>query len=255
MRLNRTGLVYWTSQDRVTRTTITTVIMTVTATVLVQCARTPAPAPSISAPIGSGISPSTAVPAVLPNRAAAVFPISRAELGATWRPECPIAPDALRRVELDFIGFDGQLHRGDLVVNRTVVDDVVAIFGQLLRLRYPIEKMRNVDRYPGADDELSMEDNNTSAFNCRPLPHSDSWSQHAFGLAVDLNPLINPYIDVAGDLQPRNAGRNLDRRLTAPGMLHNGDPAVLAFTDRGWTWGGSWRNPIDYQHFQRHAVS
>lgn len=241
--------------DPVTRITAAAAVVTVTAVgaALVQCA--PAPAPSVSAPNVPGISPAMTASAVVPNRAAAVFPISRAELGASWRPECPVAPDALRRVELDFIGFDGRLHRGDLVVNRMVVDDVIAIFGQLLRLRYPIEKMRSVDEYPGADDELSMQDNNTSGFNCRPLPHSDSWSQHAFGLAVDLNPLINPCLDAAGDLQPKNAGRHLDRRRSDPGMLHKGDPAVLAFTDRGWTWGGSWRNPIDYQHFQRHAVS
>lgn len=255
IRLNRADLAWWTRKGRVTRITFTATLATAAAAVLVQCGPRPAPAPSVSAPISPAISSSTASSAVVPNRAAAVFPVSRAELGASWRPDCPVAPEALRRIELDYIGFDGHLHRGDLVVNQIVVDDVVAIFGQLVRLRYPIEKMRNVDHYPGADDELSMEDNNTSAFNCRPLPHSGSWSQHAFGLAVDLNPLINPYIDAAGDLQPKTAGRNLDRRRTDPGLLHNGDAAVLAFTDRGWTWGGSWRNPIDYQHFQRHPVS
>lgn len=235
-----------------TRFRTTATVVTVAAAALVQCA--PAPAPPISTPTSPSHSPSTTAPAVEQHRAAAVFPVTPAELGATWRSDCPVAPEALRRVELDYIGFDGQFHRGDLIVNHAVVDDVVAIFGQLLRLRYPIEKMRNVDHYAGADDELSMEDNNTSAFNCRPLPHSDSWSRHAYGLAIDLNPLINPYIDKAGDLQPKNAGRYLDRRRTDPGLLHNGDPAVLAFTDRGWMWGGAWRNPIDYQHFEQRPV-
>jgi hypothetical protein len=113
--------------------------------------------------------------------------------------------------------------------------------------------MQTVERYPKADDELSMEDNNTSAFNCRPIPSGKSWSLHAYGRAVDVNPLINPYITKSGDLQPKTAAAAyLDRSRTDPGILHAGDPAVRAFTDRGWIWGGSWHNPIDYQHFEHH---
>ena len=175
--------------------------------------------------------------------------VTAADLGATWRPECPVAPASLRRVELDYLGFDGGTHRGQLVVNKDVVDDVIAIFGDLERLRYPIEMMRTVDHYPGADDELSMRDNNTSAFNCRAL--GDGWSLHAYGRAIDINPLINPYIDAAGDLQPATAARYLDRRRDDLGLLHDGDAAVRAFTSRGWRWGGDWSNPIDYQHFER----
>ena len=243
---------YWTG-GRAARIAVATTLVTVTAAALVQCAPAPAPVRSSSAPVP--VLPSPATPAIAQDRAAVISPVTPVELGASWRPDCPVAPAALRQVELDYVGFDGRLHRGELIVHEMAVDDVVNIFGQLRRLRYPIERMRNVDRYAGADDELSMEDNNTSAFNCRPLPHSDSWSRHAYGMAIDLNPLINPYIDGAGDLQPNNAGRYLDRRRTDPGLLHNGDPAVLAFTDRGWTWGGAWRNPIDYQHFERRAVS
>ena len=131
-----------------------------------------------------------------------------------------------------------------------MVTDVIAIFGELARQRYPIAKMQTVEHYPKADDELSMQDNNTSAFNCRPMPSGTSWSLHAFGRAIDVNPLINPYITKSGDLQPKNAAAYLDRRRTDPGILHAGDPAVRAFTDRGWIWGGGWRNPIDYQHFE-----
>jgi hypothetical protein len=127
---------------------------------------------------------------------------------------------------------------------------VVEIFGRLAEQRYPIEKMQTVENYRGAEDELSMRDNNTSAFNCRPLPGSDNWSLHAYGRAIDLNPLVNPYIDGAGNLEPATAGRYLDRTLADPALLKPGDPAVLAFTDRGWRWGGAWRNPIDYQHFE-----
>jgi len=153
-------------------------------------------------------------------------------------------------VELDYVGPDGGIHRGAMVVHRDVVDDVIAIFGQLAQLRYPIAKMQTVENYPGAEDELSMRDNNTSAFNCRPLPGGTGWSLHAYGRAIDVNPLVNPYIDSGGDLQPKTAGRYLDRGVAAPGLLSAGDPAVRAFTDRGWRWGGAWRDPVDYQHFE-----
>ena len=168
----------------------------------------------------------------------------------SWRPGCPVGPERLRRVEVNYIGFDGQTHRGELVVHEDVVADVIAIFEQLHRLRYPIAKMRTVDHYPGAEDELSMEDNNSSAFNCRPLPSGRGWSLHAYGRAIDVNPLLNPYIDSRGNLEPTTAAPYLDRNRTDPGMLHAGDPAVRAFTDRGWRWGGYWRTPKDYQHFE-----
>jgi len=233
--------------------TVAVTVWTMTAVVSVQCAPAPSPTPSPSPSPTPTIQTSLSVSPTVTTTAtpAAVLPVTAAELGSTWKPGCPMPPERLRRVELDYIGFDGHLHRGDLVVNEELVDDVIAIFGELQHLRYPIAKMRTVDHYAAADDELSMEDNNTSAFNCRPLPHSDSWSLHAYGRAIDLNPLINPYIDIRGDLQPRNAGVYLNRDRTDPGMLHPGDPAVRAFTDRGWRWGGQWRNPIDYQHFER----
>lgn len=173
------------------------------------------------------------------------------ELGASWRPGCPVGPEQLRRVEVNHIGFDGQTRRGALIVNRDLVPEVIAVFEQLYDLRYPIEKIQTVERYPGAEDELSMQDNNTSGFNCRGIPGTDSWSQHAYGRAIDLNPLLNPFIDSAGRFEPANAAAYLDRSRTDPGLLHPGDPAVLAFTDRGWQWGGDWTTPIDYQHFER----
>ena len=129
--------------------------------------------------------------------------------------------------------------------------DVIAIFDQLYRLRYPIEKMQTVDHYADANDELSMEDNNTSAFNCRLIPGTDQWSPHAYGRAIDINTLLNPCLYASGYFEPQNAAAYLDRSRTDPGLLHNGDPAVLAFTDRGWRWGGDWNAPLDYQHFER----
>ncbi len=189
--------------------------------------------------------PAAASPAV-----AVVTGVSAADLGSTWRPECPVGPADLRRVELGYTGFDGQSHRGALVVHRAVVEEVIAIFEVLQQLHYPIARMQTVDHYPGAQDELSMEDNNTSAFNCRHLPGSADWSPHAYGRAVDLNPLINPYIEAGGHLEPTTAARYLDRNRDEPGILRADSPAVAAFTARGWRWGGAWRNPVDYQHFE-----
>ncbi|BBY80258.1 hypothetical protein MPUL_14160 [Mycolicibacterium pulveris] len=208
----------------------------------------PPPASSEASPPPSTSAPSPPSPTPV---GPAVHPVTAADLGASWRPGCPLGPERLRRVELDHIGFDNQPRRGELIVHEDLVDEVIAIFADLYRLGYPIEKMRTVEVYPNADDELSMRDNNTSAFNCRDIPGSGQWSWHAFGRAIDVNPLLNPYIDAAGDLQPANAEVFLDRNRIDPGLLHDGDPAVAVFTDRGWVWGGNWRTPKDYQHFER----
>ncbi|MBP1819208.1 hypothetical protein J3E61_002771 [Mycobacterium sp. OAE908] len=220
--------------------------LTLAGAVLVQCGSAPAPAPSPPSPTAHGPSATTPPPAAAPIR-----PVTAAELGPSLRPGCPIDPDQLRRVEVDYLGFDGQAHRGALIVNEDLAADVVAIFGQLLALHYPIDKIRTVDNYPDADDELSMEDNNTSAFNCRDIPGTGHWSQHAFGRAIDLNPLLNPEIDRTGAIQPKTAAPYVDRNRADPGILHAGDPVVRVFTDRGWRWGGDWTTPVDYQHFER----
>ena len=223
------------------------VTLAVAAAVLVQCSSPPPPPAPTLPPFIATPSPSATPPAA----PATINPVITADLGVSWRPGCPIDPRHLRRVEVNYIGFDGQIHRGDLIVHEDLAAEVVAIFQELLQLRYPIEKIRTVDTYPAADDELSMEDNNTSAFNCRDIPGTGRWSPHAFGRAIDLNPLLNPYIDRTGAFQPKNAAPYLDRNRIDPGLLHAGDPAVRVFTDRGWRWGGSWRTPIDYQHFER----
>ena len=233
------------SPSGVFRRIATLAVLATAGAALVQCTSAPPPPlatspPSVARPSPSFPAPPSASAPPAPA-AATVHPVTAAELGASWRPGCPLEPGRLRRVEINHIGFDGQTHRGELIV----------IFEQLHRLRYPIGKIRTVDRYPAADDELSMEDNNTSAFNCREIPGTGRWSQHAYGRAIDLNPLLNPYIGRAGAFQPKNAGPYLDRSRIDPGLLHDGDPAVHVFTDRGWRWGGYWRTPIDYQHFRR----
>ncbi|HUH68801.1 MAG TPA: M15 family metallopeptidase [Mycobacterium sp.] len=216
--------------------------------VLVQCSAALPPPAATPSPSAAASSSASAPPA---PAGATVEPVTAAELGASWRPGCPVEPERLRRVGVDHIGFDGQTHRGELIVHEDLVAEVITIFEQLYQLGFPIEKIRTVDHYRAADDELSMEDNNTSAFNCRGIPGTNQWSQHAYGRAIDLNPLLNPCIYASGAFQPQNAATYLDRSRTDPGLLHNGDPAVHVFTDRGWRWGGYWTTPIDYQHFER----
>jgi hypothetical protein len=220
---------------------------------LVQCAVGPprhaaTPSPSVTSSPSASAALTSAPTAPVGGT---VEPVTAAELGATWRPGCPVEVGQLRRVGVDHIGFDGQTHRGELIVHEDLVPEVIAIFDQLHRLGYPIEKIRTVDHYAAADDELSMEDNNTSAFNCRSIPGTTKWSPHAYGRAIDLNPLLNPCLYASGYFEPQNASAYLDRGRTDPGLLHNGDPAVHVFTDRGWRWGGEWTAPLDYQHFER----
>jgi hypothetical protein len=182
--------------------------------VLVQCTGAPPPFAVRPALLATVSSAANAPPA--PAKAT-VQPVTAAELGASWRPGCPVEPTQLRRVDVDHIGFDSQTHRGQLIVHEDLVPEVITIFEQLYRLGFPIEKIRTVDHYPAADDELSMEDNNTSAFNCRGIPGSNQWSPHAYGRAIDLNPFLNPCIYASG-VFAHNAAADLDRSRTDPGL-------------------------------------
>jgi hypothetical protein len=164
-----------------------------------------------------------------------------------WHAGCPVAISDLRLVTLTYWGFDGRPHDGQLVVNRDAVRPVVRAIRSLYDVRFPIRQMVLVDRY-GANDKRSMGADNTSAFNCRLVEHSTSWSEHAYGRAIDINPLENPYIVGKQVLPP--AGRAFtDRSLRRKGMIHGGDAVVRAFAAVGWRWGGSWASPKDYQHF------
>ncbi|OLF05130.1 peptidase M15 [Actinophytocola xinjiangensis] len=192
----------------------------------------------------------TTAPATADAFVATVHRVTADDLGASWRDGCPVPPEDLRLVTLTHVGLDGRTHRGQLVVATGVTPDVVNIFRTLYRERYPIERMRTVDHYD-ADDDLSMADNNTSAFNCRPITGGTAWSNHSYGRAIDLNPQLNPYISASGEVLPPNGAPYADRTRTDPGLIHAGDPTVRAFARHGWDWGGYWTSPIDYQHFER----
>lgn len=207
-------------------------------------------AAALTAQCGAPAPPAPPAPPPAPRFTAQVEPVTAQRLGASWRPECPVTPEQLRLVRLTHFGADGREHTGELVVNADRVPQTIAAFRRLHELRFPIERMRTPEHYPGASDELSMRDNNSSAFNCRPIEGSGGWSHHAYGRAIDINTRVNPYASSEGLVQPADAGPYLDRSRRDPGMLHPGDPAVRAFTDAGWTWGGQWRDPKDFQHFE-----
>ena len=169
--------------------------------------------------------------------------------GVSWRPGCPVGLDRLRVVTLDHWDFAGEVRRGVLVVRADVADEVAAIFGGLFRAGFPIRRMAPVDQYDG-DDFTSIEADNTSAFNCRPATGSSEWSHHAYGLAIDLNPLENPYV-LDGRTSHDRSTRFLDRSRQGRGVIVDNGPVVRAFRDAGWHWGGDWSNPVDYQHFSK----
>ncbi|MCG7287916.1 M15 family metallopeptidase [Cellulomonas sp. ACRRI] len=187
--------------------------------------------------------------ATAPGYAGTVGPITpelAARMSSSWRAGCPVPLTDLRYVTVTYRDVDGGAATGELVVHADVADSVVAVFGELFALGYPIRSMRLVDDFGGSDD-ASMAADNTSAFNCRPISRGTGWSEHAYGRAIDLNPVENPY--VRGSLVLPPEGVPFADRPDAPGVLHAGDPVVRAFAAHGWRWGGDWASPVDYQHF------
>ena len=170
-------------------------------------------------------------------------------LRESWRPGCPVGPENLRIVRVRYWGFDGVRRTGALIVHHTVAHDVGRAFGRLYDARFQIKNITPVHSYRGSD-ALSMADNNTSAFNCRRVTNGTSWSEHSYGTAIDINPMQNPYVTSSGTILPPRAGAWVSRPRV-PGVIHGGDRVVQAFAEIGWSWGGHWTNPKDYQHFSR----
>jgi hypothetical protein len=174
-----------------------------------------------------------------------ITPALRRRLGSTYKAGCPVPPSGLRYVSLVFRGFDGKPHTGELVVNAHAAASVVRVFRRLYALRFPIEQMSLP--VEGATRPTG-DGNDTVSFNCRLVRTSTRLSAHAYGLAIDVNPFQNPYHK--GDLVlPELASAYLDRGWVRPGMFEPGSAAVRAFTDEGWTWGGTFRSLKDFQHF------
>lgn len=170
---------------------------------------------------------------------------------STWTPGCPVAAGDLSWVRLTFWGFDDRRHTGELLVNRTVADDVVRAFGDLYAARFPIEQMHITTRAEQSAPPTG-DGNDTSAFNCRPVRgQTTGFSEHAYGLAVDVDPFQNPY--TKGDVVlPELATSYVDRGDVRPGMILPDGPVVAAFRRIGWGWGGAWHSLQDRQHFSLH---
>ena len=174
--------------------------------------------------------------------------LSEEMIPTSWRQGCPVGLDQLRLLTFPHIDFDGVVQTGRVFVNADHAENIGSVFQQLFAARYPVQRIALVDEY-GGDDGASMRANNTSAFNCRPVgTGSGAWSNHAFGMAVDLNPLMNPLVQ-GSFVDPPEGAEYLDGADVRPGMIVAGDPAVAAFADIGWIWGRTWSSLKDYQHF------
>ncbi len=191
-----------------------------------------------------------AAPAAHTSRyAVSVSRVTAAELRYSYRPGCPVPPSGLRLVHLKYWGFDGHSHTGGIVVNEAVVPAVETVFETLYAKHFPIRSMEPIDAFHG-NDNRSMAADNTSGFNCRYAVTTGpkQWSAHAYGDAIDVDPLENPYL-LAGRVYPPRGKPYLDRAAARPGMAEPGGVLNDAFAAVGWQWGGRWTGSPDYQHF------
>ncbi len=242
------------SDDGTTRSSTTSSPSTSAATTTTDATTTTVTSTTTAAPTTSPPTPAstTPPPPPLPPPAppfqSSIESITVEQLGSSWRPDMGCtAPDQLRTVNVSHWGYDGQVHQGRLVVAASQAERIVAVFRDVYAARFPIERMVPIDAY-GGDDQASMRANNTSGFNCRTVAGTSRLSQHGFGLAVDVNPLMNPYVK-GSTVDPPEAAPYADRSRRDAGMIKGGDAVVKAFAAQGWRWGGYWSSGQDYQHF------
>jgi poly-gamma-glutamate synthesis protein (capsule biosynthesis protein) len=181
-----------------------------------------------------------------------IGPDLRDRMRFSYRPGCPVSPRDLRYVRMSFVRFDRSADTGEMVVHKTYAKSVVKVFQRLYESRWPIRRMRLVDDYRG-DDDASLAANNTSGFNCRSVSGGEGWSEHAYGRAIDINPVQNPYV-YDSVVSPPSGRRftDIDRSGAGQvprGVIRSGDVVVSAFRRIGWEWGGDWTSAKDYQHF------
>ena len=166
----------------------------------------------------------------------------------SWREGCPVELADLRVVRVRHWNDSGRVVDGELIVHRDHAEAVAGVFEVLFDAGFPIARMSLIDEYGGSDD-ASMADNNTSGFNCRGVAGgSGRWSEHAYGTAIDVNPLVNPYVTERG-VDPPGGEAYVDRDPSVAGLIVSGDVVVEAFATIGWEWGGDWSGSKDYQHF------
>ena len=171
---------------------------------------------------------------------------------STWEPGCPVARDELAWLRLTFRGFDGQRHTGELLVNASAAADLDQVFRRLWEASFPMEQVlivRSIDE----DAPPTGDGNGTGSFVCRATTGGTSFSQHAYGLAIDVNTFQNPYQN-DGRVLPELASSYLQREQVRPGMITADGPVVHAFREIGWSWGGEWTSLKDYQHFSANGL-
>jgi hypothetical protein len=210
------------------------------------------PVAPASAPRGATTTSTTSTPTTTTAPSAFTATISTvgaAELGATWHAGCPVDPSQLRLLQMSYWGFDDQAHLGSMVVNVAVVDPVIRVFSALYAARFPIREMVPESVYNG-DDNAAGDADDTSGFNCRDAVATGppQWSVHAYGEAIDVNDVENPYI-FGATIIPAAGAPYRTRSVVRPGMAVSGGMLVAAFASIGWQWGGRWTGSPDYQHF------
>ncbi len=183
--------------------------------------------------------------------------------GISMPEDATVGFDDLSYLTIPHYDFNGDIVEGHMVVDKDVAEDVLNIFKELYDIQYPIERMELIDKYDEMQteefdslDRSSMGRNNTSCFCYRVVNGSSKLSNHARGRAIDLNPLINPWVQ-GSSYSPRNAGLYVDREKTFEddiinrAMIHAKDEVVQIFEKYGWSWGGYWQSQQDYQHFEK----
>ena len=169
-----------------------------------------------------------------------------------WNDDCPVHYSELTIQKVPYVNFDGFSQIGELLIATTVVESVTLIFEELYHIKFPIHQIKLIDEFSG-DDLLSMEANNSSAYNGRRIMNTEKWSSHAYGVAIDINPLQNPYMVFDSDsssikVYPSKGLKYVNRGIQKPGMV---EEIVSIFKKHGFTeWGGNWELKPDYHHFQ-----
>lgn len=173
--------------------------------------------------------------------------------GKSFKENCTVPREDLRYLTIPHYTLEGDLEMGEMVVNKAIAEDIIDIFKTLYNAQYPIERMVLIDEYD-ADDIASMDDNNTSAFNFRVIAGSPNLSKHAYGMAVDVNPLYNPYVKNGKNglfVSPEKGSDYVDRSKDFPYKIDEEDLCYKEFIRHGFVWGGSWTSLKDYQHFEK----
>ena len=175
--------------------------------------------------------------------------------GTTWRPGCPVPLSGLRLLHFNYVGFDGEIKRGPMVINANVAEDVLSVFERLFEAEFPLKRVGLAREFKESrlEEDPHTRRSVTASFNCRvvvtPAGAGTTFSQHSYGLAVDVNPVQNPYVSSDGWVRNRFARPYVDRSRDLIGMIHDGDLVVRSFAAIGWEWGGRWSSGKDYMHF------